>query len=104
MVDPALDGLLFDVIQQTLDLTSLSDERSGIGSLEPAMQVGDAVDGHHVQGHVEACGTVYCGEDASRGWRLRVEVPPSLMASVVPRIDHAARGFFDVALPRWCLS
>jgi riboflavin synthase len=87
VVDPAPDGLLFDVIQQTLDLTSLSNRKVGDRvHLEPAMRVGDAVDGHHVQGHVEACGTVlHNGEDASRGWRLRVEVPPSLMASVVPQ-------------------
>ena len=33
VVDPAPDGLLFDVIQQTLDLTSLhTTERSGSGS------------------------------------------------------------------------
>ena len=87
VVDPAPDGLLFDVVQQTLDLTSLSERKVGDRvHLEPAMRVGDAVDGHHVQGHVEACGTVlHNGEDASRGWRLRVEVPQSLMACVVPQ-------------------
>ena len=66
--------------------TSCLTEGRGSGSFGTGHAGGDAVDGHHVQGHVEACGTVlHNGEDASRGWRLRVEVPPSLMASVVPQ-------------------
>ena len=84
VVDPARDGLLFDVVQQTLDLTSLSARTVGDRvHMEPAMRVGDAVDGHHVQGHVEGCGTVvHNAEEASRGWRLRVAVPESLMPCV----------------------
>ena len=50
---------------------------------------------NHVQGHVEACGTVRQAAGGSRGWRLRVELPQSLMACVVPEIDHAARCFVD---------
>ncbi len=85
VVDPAPEALLFDVVQQTLELTSLAGRVVGDRvHLEPAMRVGDAVDGHQVQGHVEACGTVLeNGDDASRGWRLRVAVPESLMACVV---------------------
>lgn len=87
VVDPAPEALVFDVVQQTLDLTSLAGRKVGDRvHLEPAMRVGDPVDGHHVQGHVEACGTVLQnGDDAARGWRLRVAVPESLMACVVPQ-------------------
>ena len=87
VVDPNVQGLVFDVVQQTLDLTTLSKLRSGDRvHLEPAMRVGDAVDGHHVQGHVEACGVVSANESkGARGWRLCVDVPEALMDSIVPQ-------------------
>ena len=41
VVDPARDGLLFDVVQQTLDLPSLSARKVGDRvHMEPAMRVG----------------------------------------------------------------
>ena len=49
----------FDVIQETLDRSTLGAMRVGDRvNLERSLRVGDAVDGHFVQGHVDGVGVV----------------------------------------------
>lgn len=56
-VDPV--GAEFDVLMQTLDVTSLGDLQEGSPvNLERALRAGDRLGGHFVQGHVDATGTV----------------------------------------------
>ncbi|MGE9269410.1 MAG: riboflavin synthase [Verrucomicrobiales bacterium] len=52
-------GASFDVLRQTLHVTSLGDLAEGSPvNLERAMQVGDRFGGHFVQGHVDGTGEV----------------------------------------------
>lgn len=57
----ALDGEQadFDVVAETLDRTTLGDLAAGSKvNLENALRLGDALDGHLVQGHIDALATV----------------------------------------------
>ena len=56
-LDPA--GASFDLLGQTLAVTSLGDLAAGsIVNLERALRAGDRFGGHFVQGHVDATGTI----------------------------------------------
>jgi riboflavin synthase len=53
------DGVRFDLLAQTLRVTSLGELTSGsIVNLERAMMVGDRFGGHFVQGHVDSVGKI----------------------------------------------
>lgn len=71
----ALDGdrAAFDVIPETLELTSLGDLRAGARvNVERALAFGDRIDGHLVQGHVETAGTVRASDDQGGQWWLSI--------------------------------
>jgi riboflavin synthase len=58
-VDPGSGVLAFDAVRETLDRTSLGRlERGGRVNLERALRADARLDGHIVQGHVDACGQV----------------------------------------------
>lgn len=69
--------LAFDVIPQTLDMTTLGALAVGRRvNVEAAMRSDARLDGHVVQGHVDAMGTVVAvTQDAKSGIRIRVQVP-----------------------------
>src|SRR5262245_59540776 len=49
----------FDVVVETIRATNLADLRPGDSvNLERSLRVGDRIDGHFVQGHVDGVGTV----------------------------------------------
>lgn len=50
----------FDVIRETLEKTTLGGLQSGDRvNLEPSLRIGDRLDGHFVQGHVDGTATVH---------------------------------------------
>jgi riboflavin synthase len=58
-------------IQQTLDVTTLSNLKTGGKiNLERAMQVGARLDGHNVQGHVDQTATIIQIEEANGSWNF----------------------------------
>ena len=62
-----IQGNIYEVvaIDETLQKTSLSDWQQGDAvNLERAMKLGDRLDGHIVQGHVDQVGICYAIEDA----------------------------------------
>ncbi len=70
------DGAVFDVLMQTLRVTSLGDLKPGCRvNLERALCVGDRLGGHFVQGHVDAAGTVLRYEPSGSDHVLEVELP-----------------------------
>ena len=76
----------FDVVQETLDKTNL--KLLGPGDdvhVERSLRVGDRIDGHFVQGHVD--GTALLVEQTSddKEWRLRCQAPPHLARFLVPK-------------------
>ena len=83
----------FDVIQETLNVTSLG--ALAVGSrvnLEASLRADTPIAGHFVQGHVDAMGTVVDVYDGADEWRTTIEVDPALMKYVVPKGSIAIDG------------
>jgi len=75
-VEAARSGATFEVMAETLGLTTLG----GLGAgdevnLERALPAGGRLDGHVVQGHVDARGTLLASTEVPGDTRLRVAVP-----------------------------
>lgn len=82
-----------DVSAETLAVTTLGDLAEGARvNLEPALRVGDGVDGHWVAGHVDGVGRVLTLEPAARSTRLRIELPVSLARYVARKGSIAVDG------------
>ena len=63
------DSYVVTAIQETLDKTNLGTLRSGAKvNLERAMKLGDRLDGHIVQGHVDGIGTCTEIKEADGSW------------------------------------
>lgn len=63
----------FDVVPETLRRTNLGGLRCGDEvNLERSLRVGDRIDGHFVQGHVDGLGTVESVERDGGEWKLWV--------------------------------
>lgn len=74
------DGFVVVCGQETLHASILGDLKIGQKvHLERAMRLGDRLDGHIVQGHVDGVGTVIDVYQAQESWILWVEVPTSLL-------------------------
>ena len=66
-------------IQETIDKTNLSDWKTGdFVNLERAMKLGDRLDGHIVQGHVDQTGICKSIEEANGSWYFTFEYNPIL--------------------------
>lgn len=83
----------FDVIPETLRLTNLGGLLPGARvNLERSLRVGDRIDGHFVQGHIDGLGTVTQLDRGGGEWRLWVEYPPALAPLVVRKGSVAIDG------------
>lgn len=85
--EPAQAGgmLTFDAIPETLAKTTLGSWAPGDAiNLERALRIGDTLDGHQVQGHVDGVGEVL-GVDRGEGYRVRVGASNGLMRYMVPK-------------------
>ena len=71
-------------IPETLRVTAFGNMKIGSKvNLEPAIKLGDSVDGHLVQGHTDCTGKVLSSEDCKDGIRLRIKFPESIEQFVV---------------------
>lgn len=83
----------FDVIPETWRQSNL--ERLGRGdhvNLERAMRVGGRFDGHFVQGHVDAIGTVDRIERTGNEWKAWIHADPQVMQYIVRKGSIAIDG------------
>lgn len=72
-------GTAFDLLAQTLRVTSLGDLEAGaVVNLERAMMVGDRFGGHFVQGHVDGVGKITRLEENGQDHVLGVALPPEI--------------------------
>jgi riboflavin synthase len=102
--------LWFDAVRETLDRTSLGDQRVGSRvNLERAMRLDARLDGHIVQGHVDGTGRVDAlerdGEDVRFRVRCGLEISRFLVEKGSVAIDGVSltvvgvsETHFDVAL------
>jgi riboflavin synthase len=80
-------GLLaFDVVPETLSKTNLGALAAGdMVHVERSLKVGDRIDGHFVQGHVDGLALLLGQTGANGEVRLRCELPADLAKYVVPK-------------------
>ena len=77
----AINGNEYTVtaIQETIEKTNLSDWETGdLVNLERAMKLGDRLDGHIVQGHVDQIGICKSVQEANGSWYFTFEYDPIL--------------------------
>ena len=76
----------FDVVQETLHRTNLGLVQAGDEvHVERALRVGDRLDGHFVQGHVDGTAQLLEQRSDEREWRLRCQCPPDLAKFLAPK-------------------
>jgi riboflavin synthase len=91
----AIDGehIAFDLLAQTLDVTSLGGLASGmVVNLERAMKVGDRFGGHFVQGHVDAFGKIRGIEARGQDHVVDVELPDAIARLCIDKGSLAIDG------------
>lgn len=100
----------YDVVEETLLRSNLGQLQVGdTVHVERSLRVGDRVDGHFVQGHVDGVGLLIDQVNTPAEWRLRIEANTDVAKYLIPKgsicIDGvsltiaAVRGnVFEVAL------
>jgi riboflavin synthase len=90
-VDP--NGFETDAMNQTLEVTALSDLEPGAKvNLELAMKASDRLGGHIVQGHADGVGEVVSIADDGFARRLRLALDPELSRYVIDKGSLALSG------------
>lgn len=87
------DSFTADVSRATLDVTTFG--KLGIGSavnLEPALKVGEPLDGHWVTGHVDGVGQVVEVTPVVRSLNIAIELPVELARFVATKGAIAVDG------------
>ncbi|MCK4601906.1 MAG: riboflavin synthase [Phycisphaerae bacterium] len=102
-------NVIFDVVGETLSRTTLGELRAGAKvNLERSLRLGEALDGHLVQGHVDGTARV-ARVNRTGQWIVEFDAPAELTDMMVPKgsvaIDgvsltlvNVADGRFSVAL------
>ncbi|HEX2972777.1 MAG TPA: riboflavin synthase [Tepidisphaeraceae bacterium] len=76
----------FDVIKETLDKTNLGLLKAGDSvNIERSLQIGDRIDGHFVQGHVDGVARLVKVLSTENEVRLTVQSPSELAKYIVPK-------------------
>jgi riboflavin synthase len=84
----AVEGAVmsFDAVPETLARSSLGRLREGsVVNVEPALRAGDALGGHHVQGHVDAVGRARSVEPEGEGRRVWFDAPAQVLRLCVEK-------------------
>ena len=82
-----------DIMPETYDRTTLSSRKLGESvNLERTLRVGDRLGGHIVSGHVDATGTIVSVTPRDNANILRIQIPASLGAFVIPQGSVAVDG------------
>lgn len=87
------DSACFDVLRQTLDVTSLGELSEGrLVNLERAMRAGERFGGHFVQGHVDATGKIMDLSLHGQDHRLEISLPEQVKNLCVDKGSLAVDG------------
>ena len=80
-------------VQETLQKTALGNWQIGrLINLERAMILGGRLDGHLVQGHVDATGTCIAAENKDGSWLYRFSFPDAFAALVIEKGSICVNG------------
>lgn len=80
------DEIGFDVVLETLNRTNLGllDPGEDV-HVERSLRIGDRLDGHFVQGHVDGVAQYVWQRGDDKEWRLRLSVPAQLARYLIPK-------------------
>ncbi len=85
--------LVFDVIRETLTKSALGQRRPGDAvNLERSLRVGDRLDGHFVQGHVDGTAIIESVVASPEEYVLWLRPQPALRPYVIPKGSVAVEG------------
>jgi riboflavin synthase len=83
----------FDVVPETLRRTTLGALRPGDPvNVERSLRVGDRIDGHFVQGHVDAVGVVNRIANSGGDYKLWIATDAGALAHIIPKGSIALDG------------
>lgn len=91
----AIEGDAYEVVavEETLKRTAISTWREGTPvNLERCMRIGDRLDGHIVQGHVDTVAEVVSVAEADGSWNFRFRYPASNGHVTVPKGSVSVNG------------
>ena len=84
-VDAEASTFAVDSIEETLRKTTFGRFTPGTPvNLERALQTGDRLDGHFVQGHVDATGTITAVEREETDWLYTIRFDPKYASYLIP--------------------
>lgn len=84
-VDPDAGTFAVDTIEETLRKTTFDALTPGTPvNLERALQAGDRLDGHFVQGHVDDTGTIVDVEREETDWLYTIQFDPQYASYLIP--------------------
>lgn len=86
VVEISADAYRVTAVEQTLCKTALTDWAAGHRvNLERSLRVGDRLDGHFVQGHVDAVGRCTGMREEGGSWRCTFSFPDNFAALIVEK-------------------
>ena len=93
VVSADADGIHMDVSPETLRVSALGALKRGTAvNLERPLRTDGRIDGHFVQGHVDATGSIEEMRQDGDAWWVTVKFPPSLAAQIVRKGSIAVDG------------
>jgi len=101
VVEISGDHYKVTAVAETLAKTCLGDWKAGDTiNLERALKMGDRLDGHFVQGHVDAVATCTGREDVHGSWLFQFNFPEAFASLIVEKgsvcIDGVSLTLFDI--------
>ena len=85
-VEGSPEAACFDVIAETLRVTTLGRLRAGDSvNVERAARFGDEIGGHLLSGHISGCATVLARVATERAFELQLQLDPGLADWVLPK-------------------
>jgi riboflavin synthase len=86
VAEMAAGTLYFDAVRETLDKTNLGLLKPGDEvHVERSLRVGDRIDGHTVQGHVDGTAELLSHRQTDLDWRMTIRTPPALAKYLIPK-------------------
>jgi len=85
------DGFTVELSPETQSIVATENLRGKV-HIEPAMQMGDRLEGHIVQGHIDTIGTVKSVTDSGNSYDVVIAVAPKFIPYIAPKGSIAIDG------------